>query len=307
MKYFDRAFLHDLGCTLKPNKGLARSKSMSKNECANTREFPRISVVTCNYNTSHRLEATIHSVLDQGYPELQYILIDALSSDGFAKVVQNLNLNQAIDLILSEADSGLYDGLAKGLKIASGKIICYLNAGDILMPGSLHFVAEHFSNNPDSLWITGHPTIVDLNGAKRVHIPPCYNNLLIKLGYYDGLRLPLIQQESTFWSKDLMLQVVNLDSLRNFSLAGDFYLWINFAKKSKLKTVRRSLGAFVKHDNHLSSNRAQYIKEIKLISENCVQKDSFLSNTLYMLIRIHYNLYSLVWRILKHLKFIVKP
>jgi len=269
--------------------------------------FPKISVITCNYNTSHRLEATINSVLEQRYPQLEYILIDALSCDGFAGIARSLNLNKKINLILSEPDSGLYDGLAKGLKIASGQIICYLNAGDILMPGSLHSVAQNFLHNPDSLWLTGYPTIIDYDGKKRVHNPPCYHNFLLRLGYYDGLRLPLIQQESTFWSKSLMLQSVDLDVLRNFSLAGDFYLWINLAKKSKLKCISQSLGAFVKHENHLSSNRTKYIDEVRWICENCAPIPSLSSEILYILLRTHYIFYSFTWRCWSALKVFFQP
>ena len=92
--------------------------------------MPKISVITVCYNASTTIQETIESVLGQDYSDYEYIIIDGKSSDNTLEVINTYKSN-AIKLI-SEPDSGVYDAMNKGLKIASGDWIYYLNAGDVL-------------------------------------------------------------------------------------------------------------------------------------------------------------------------------
>ena len=89
---------------------------------------PTFSIITVTFNAEKFLERTILSVLGQTYPRIEYILVDGASKDGTLAIVENYA--PRIDKWVSEPDAGLYDAMNKGMKMASGDYICFLNAGD---------------------------------------------------------------------------------------------------------------------------------------------------------------------------------
>ncbi|WP_308765558.1 glycosyltransferase family 2 protein [uncultured Bacteroides sp.] len=113
--------------------------------------MPKISVITVCYNASTTIQETIESVLGQDYSDYEYIIIDGKSSDNTLEVINTYKSN-AIKLI-SEPDSGVYDAMNKGLKIASGDWIYYLNAGDVLCSDSIFTkVSFYFKNDIDVIY-----------------------------------------------------------------------------------------------------------------------------------------------------------
>lgn len=92
--------------------------------------LPAVSVITVCYNASSSIERTIRSVISQNYPEMEYIIIDGNSSDDTMEYVSKYM--DAIDIIVSEPDNGLYDAMNKGVARASGEYLLFINAGDIL-------------------------------------------------------------------------------------------------------------------------------------------------------------------------------
>lgn len=95
----------------------------------------KITVITVCYNAKNVIEETIHSVLNQTYDNLEYIIVDGASSDGTAELIQEYALNSGIKWI-SESDHGIYEAMNKGVVMASGDYLHFLNAGDV-------FVDEH--------------------------------------------------------------------------------------------------------------------------------------------------------------------
>ncbi len=97
---------------------------------------PKISVITCTYNAAATLERTLRSVLSQDYAAVEHIIIDGKSTDGTIEIVrkyekENLAQGGGHDVIKSvERDSGLYDAMNKGLRLASGHYVVFINAGD---------------------------------------------------------------------------------------------------------------------------------------------------------------------------------
>ena len=90
-----------------------------------TIQYPRISIVTPSFNQGRFLEETIISVLDQNYPNLEYIIIDGASSDNSIEIIKNYEKN--LSYWISEPDKGQSDAINKGFKIANGKIFHWLN------------------------------------------------------------------------------------------------------------------------------------------------------------------------------------
>lgn len=89
---------------------------------------PTISVVTVCYNAASTLEDTIQSVISQTYRHVEYIIVDGASTDGTTEIIKRYRGH--ISRVLSEPDRGLYDAMNKGLGMATGDYVCFLNAGD---------------------------------------------------------------------------------------------------------------------------------------------------------------------------------
>lgn len=89
----------------------------------------KVSVITVCYNSESTLEETIRSVLDQDYNDLEYIVIDGGSTDGTRAILDKYN--NAIDIVVSEKDKGLYDAINKGIDLASGELIALLHSDDL--------------------------------------------------------------------------------------------------------------------------------------------------------------------------------
>lgn len=120
---------------------------------------PLISVVTVCYNSAHLLEGTIRSVLGQSYPHIEYLVVDGASTDHTAtilKLMENLNhrlLHSKVFKTISEPDKGLYDAMNKGLQMASGDFVLFLNAGDQLFGrDTIQNMLQHCSANTDVLY-----------------------------------------------------------------------------------------------------------------------------------------------------------
>jgi putative colanic acid biosynthesis glycosyltransferase len=107
---------------------------------------PLISIVTVVYNGEEFLEDTIKSVIEQSYESIEYIIIDGGSTDGTVDIIKKYE--DKIDYWVSEPDSGIYDAMNKGAKLASGDFIYFLNAGDRLLANTN---IEEVVNNIDSL------------------------------------------------------------------------------------------------------------------------------------------------------------
>ena len=111
-------------------------------------EKPLISIITVCYNAIHDIERTILSVINQTYPNIEYIIIDGGSIDGTLDVIKKFKSN--ISLYISEPDKGIYDAMNKGIKLASGKWINFMNAGDIFYDNDVVYNIFNLENEFDS-------------------------------------------------------------------------------------------------------------------------------------------------------------
>ena len=222
-----------------------------------------ISVVTPSFNAQNLVAATIRSVVNQsafisGRAKLQYILQDGGSRDDTVK--QALEASGGLIEVRSSNDRGMYDALAKVFRDVEGDIVCYLNAGDFLMPGAFDVILDVFENR-DVHWISGMTAVC--NEAEQitdVRLPFIFRGRLISCGAY-GRFMPWIQQETLFWRRDL-LSLVDYEFLASLRLAGDYYLWTRFATKYELHVVQAILGVFKYHRGQLSENIQAYRNEV---------------------------------------------
>jgi glycosyltransferase involved in cell wall biosynthesis len=123
---------------------------------------PRISIVTLSFNQARYLPAAIESITSQGYPNLDYIVVDPGSTDDSRAIIAANRA--AITTVLLDPDKGPADGLNKGFAAATGDIFGYINADDLLLPGALATVAKHFAEMPDVDSLHGNGLVIDENG-----------------------------------------------------------------------------------------------------------------------------------------------
>lgn len=225
----------------------------------------KISIITPCLNAERHIAETIESVVGQsailsGRVELEFIICDGASTDKTVEIASSYcKDNDAIQLF-SEPDTGMYAALAKGMKLASGDIIAYLNAGDFYNRYAFDIVLDLFEQK-QVRWLTGYN--VHYNEKSyflNVKLPFKYRRDFFASGLY-GTKLIFVQQESTFWDVSLN-QTLDYDKLAEFKYAGDYYLWTQFAKICDLQIVEAYLGGFRIEKGQLSENRDAYLQEM---------------------------------------------
>jgi len=225
----------------------------------------KISIITTNYNTDKYLEETILSVLNQkGDFELEYIITDGESTDGSLEIIKKYKDKLKY---ISEKDKGQSNGINKGLRMATGDIVAFLNADDIYLDNTLDTVVRYFKDNPECMWLTGYCKIIDENGKQiKKYITDYKNRKLRRFSFEQLLVEDCISQPATFWRRKLLDEVGYIDESLHYSMDQD--LWARFAKKYKLHLIREYLACFrFTSDTKTGSNVDKTLIESKLVAQ----------------------------------------
>jgi len=133
------------------------------NDAPDGRTWPKISIVTASFNDGEFIEETIRSVLLQGYPDLNYIIIDGGSKDNSVEIIRKYE--RWLSYWVSESDDGPVDATNKGLAVASGEVFGLMCADDYFAPGGLLKLVNLRFANPTSIAWVGACQVIDLNSA----------------------------------------------------------------------------------------------------------------------------------------------
>jgi carbamoyltransferase len=207
---------------------------------------PTISICTPSFNQGRFLERTICSVLDQNYPALEYAVQDGGSKDESVTIMEKYR-NRLVH-IESRKDNGQGHAINLGFAHATrGEIMAYLNSDDLLLPGSLNYVAAFFRSNPDVDVVYGHRVVIDPEGKEvgRWILPAHSDQMLIWADY--------VPQETMFWRRSIWDKAGGrIDDAFQFALDWDLLLRFREAG-AKFVRLPRFLGAFRVHSSQKTS------------------------------------------------------
>jgi glycosyltransferase involved in cell wall biosynthesis len=235
--------------------------------------YPKISIVTPSFNQGQYLERTIQSVINQNYPNLEYIIIDGGSTDGSIDIIKKYE--KYLTYWESKKDQGQYHAIQKGFAKSSGDLMAWINSDDIYHSRSLFTVAEIFSTLPEINWLTGNISFID--EEDRIVFSRKANRWS-KFNVFNGEYI-WIQQESTFWRRTLWEAAGSTLNLE-LNYAADFDLWIRFFQFERLYTTEALLGAFrIRKKNQKTLDcMPQYMNEYHKIikGRNITREDGFI-------------------------------
>ena len=205
------------------------------------RPAPTISIVTPSYQQGRYLERTIHSVLSQSYPALQYVVQDGGSDDETADVLARHRA--ALAHAASEPDGGQGDAINRGFAHTDGEIMAYLNSDDLLLPGSLAYVARHFDEHPEVDVVYGQRLMIDEHDRQigRWVLPPHDDRTLTMKDY--------VPQETLFWRRPAWERAGGqIDASMRFAIDWDLLLRLRDSG-ARMRRLPRYLGAFRVHED----------------------------------------------------------
>ncbi len=185
-------------------------------------EYPLVTIVTPSYNQGRFIEATITSVLNQGYPNLEYLVIDGGSTDNTLDILKQYDGKLKW---ISEKDKGQSDAINKGFKLARGEIVAWLNSDDTYEPGAIHAAVDYFNKHDNVALVYGEGDIIDEFGLKVKRFDATQDfDLWTLIHVWD-----YIMQPATFFRRDALKQVNYLEE--NLHWCMDWDLWIKLALK----------------------------------------------------------------------------
>ena len=238
-------------------------------EVAGARQWPRISVVMVSFNQAAFLEEGLRSVLDQGYPDLEFLVVDGMSTDGSIDILERYR--DRLSFLLIEKDKGQSDGLNKGFARATGDIVTWVNSDDLLEPGALFRVAQAF---------TAHRVDMVVGGCRQIGLTrdKVIRNHHTKLPYGLPLALPLglllemdrfwltasfFYQPEVFFSRDIWNRSggrLRLDL--NYVL--DYDLWVRMAAAgATIVHIPEFLACSRTHDQQKTVAGMPYLPEVQ--------------------------------------------
>lgn len=187
----------------------------------NSSEFPLVTIVTPSFNQAQFLETTIQSVLNQDYPNVEYIVIDGDSTDGSVDIIQKYEAQ--ITHWSSEPDRGQAHAINKGLKLAKGEIVAWLNSDDVYLPGAISGAVAALQSDPNAGMVCGDGLMVD--SQLRLLDRHYYRALSV----VDLLRFEVVLQPATFMRRTALTAVGYLND--NYQLILDHELWVRIASQ----------------------------------------------------------------------------
>jgi glycosyltransferase involved in cell wall biosynthesis len=229
-------------------------------------DLPLVTIVTPSYNQARFLEATLRSVLEQDYPNLEYLVVDGASNDGSVDIIRRYA--DRLTWWVSEKDSGQSEAINKGLQRARGDIIGWLNSDDVYLPGAVSAAVAAFRSHPEAGIVYGDALAIDADGNSF--------NIMRARQYSltDLMAFKIICQPAAFMRRSVLEQVNYLNP--DYHLLMDNLLWMCMAQKAPLVYVPQTWAAARYHDQAKNRTRgAAYGQEARLLIDDLKSRPEF--------------------------------
>ncbi len=228
------------------------------------RPWPRISIITPSFNQGAYIEEAILSVLNQGYPNVEHIIVDGGSEDGTAAVLEKYRGRLAH--VISEPDRGQSHAINKGMALATGQILTWLNSDDLLAPGALHAAALAFLTSGADM-VAGMCGIYEDGRITGYHLtsaddgPLVLDDLLDLEGSWNAGRF--FYQPEVMFTRELWERAgAHVKESLRYSM--DYELWLRFAKAgARLHVIGRPLAWFRLHPEQKTAKPEAFQAELR--------------------------------------------
>jgi glycosyltransferase involved in cell wall biosynthesis len=201
--------------------------------------LPRITVVTPSFNQAQYLEQTIRSVLDQDYPNLEYIVVDGGSSDGSAHIIRRYA--DRLAWWVSEKDNGQSHAINKGFAHASGDVYGFINSDDVLYPGALETVGKTYTAG--AKWVLGWVRMIEADGGEWPQLPQTMS------ATPDWFVRNPVPQQASFWAADLWKALGPFREDLRYTFDYEYWLRMRFKAGVEPTVVHRCLGSYRLHES----------------------------------------------------------
>ena len=226
----------------------------------NNHPTPKFSIITVTYNAEQVLEDTIQSVISQTYHHIEYIIVDGASKDGTLSIINKYR--PQIDQVISEPDTGLYDAMNKGIALASGDYLCFLNAGDCFHEDdTLQQMAHTINGNelPDVLY--GETTIVD---SKR-HFLQMRRLSTPEILTWKSFRQGMLVCHQAFFVRHTLVEPYDL----RYRFSADFDWCIRIMKKARtLHNTRLTIIDYLEEGMTTQNHQASLNERFRIMAKH---------------------------------------
>jgi glycosyltransferase involved in cell wall biosynthesis len=215
---------------------------------------PKLTIVTPSLNQAAFLERTIRSVLDQGYEQLEYLVVDGGSTDGSVEIIERYA--DRLAWWVSEPDEGQTDAINKGLARATGEIVAYINSDDYYLPEAFEEAVTALAST-DALWAVGAARFVDSSDR----LTEVWHPRQPSAARYRWILYPWgVPQAATFWRRDAFQRHGAFRRDMHYVFDTEFGLRLLFAGE-RPEIIDRELAVRVVHEDAKSWNRRPFDEE----------------------------------------------
>jgi glycosyltransferase involved in cell wall biosynthesis len=226
---------------------------------------PKISIIVPSYNQAEFLSKTLESIIYQNYPALEIMVFDGESTDESVEIIQSYASHLAF--WQSEADLGPAHAINKGLAMATGEIVGWLNSDDVLVEDALWMIAQEFVENPGTEVVFGNALYIDEqdhlfladHGAHKTGLYFGELEPLSKVPYY-WTYVHAIPQPTVYFHRQLLEKTGFLD--QSYQFIFDFEFFWRLRKKSKFQKIEKTLALYRIHSRSKTSNWNKFLKEL---------------------------------------------
>lgn len=218
-------------------------------------EYPKVSIITPTYNRGHLIEETIKSILNQSYRNIEYIVVDGMSTDNTVELLEKYK-EKGVLRYISEKDDGMYYAINKGIKMAQGDIIAYLNSDDRYFPWTVQRAVEAFQKYNEIDMIFGDSYVFDIpTNRAHMNIYASYKKYWLPIG-------GVICQPTVFLRRRVFEEVGFFNT--GFRYLADCEFWFRVNNTMNIRKVDEIMAM---EYNHAGTIRQTFQEGIKIEKE----------------------------------------